>query len=312
MLRGPEDFDSLMELMNYFDTEAKCVAYFQQRRWGNTPICHHCGHDKAYRFSDGIRFKCAKCRKPFTVRQGTIFEDSKVPLRKWFIAIYLVTAHKKGISSHQLARDISVTQRTAWFMLQRIRHKLGVDNDPNEELEGVVEVDETFVGGKNKNRHYNKKVKNSQGRSFKDKTPVLGMMQRDGKVKTVVIPNTQGDIIQPILQQVVKEGSTVITDEWMAYKGLDKQYTHHVVNHGSGQYAIGKLIHTNTIEGFWAWLKRAYNGVYHYMSRKHLQQYAHEVTFRYNTRMMRGSERLNFALSLDSGALKYKQLIANH
>jgi transposase-like protein len=161
---APDTFSSLIELLDYFSTTKKCEEYIQVKRWGNSPICPHCEGEKIYKFSDGKRFKCGSCKKQFTVRIGTIFQDSNVPLRKWIIAMYLNTCHKKGISSYQLAKDIKVTQKTAWFMLQRIRYGLGHDT-ANEQLEGTVQVDETFVGGKNKNRHADKKVKNSQGRS---------------------------------------------------------------------------------------------------------------------------------------------------
>lgn len=295
--------------MEYFTSEDKCVEYFQAQRWAGDVVCPHCDHEKVYRFSDGKRFKCAGCKRLFNVKTGTIFEDSKLPLRKWFVAIHLVTCHKKGISSHQLARDIKVTQRTAWFMLQRIRHQLGVANDPDEQIDGVIEVDETFVGGKNKNRHRDKKVEKCQGRSFKDKTPILGIMQRGGIVKTIVVPNTNGDILKPLIEQIVAYGSRLISDEWQGYRGLNAFYQHEYINHGIGQYADGD-IHTNTIEGFWPWIKRSIMGVYHYVSRKHLQLYANEATFRYNTRNLPEGSRLQFVLTEARGSIKYKQLIA--
>ncbi len=331
-LKQPEDFDSLIELLDYFDTEEKCRAYFHNRRWSEQIICPHCENEKVYKFSDGKRFKCACCRKIFTVRTGTIFEDSNLPLRKWFIAIYLVTSHKKGISSHQLARDIKVTQKTAWFMLQRIRFQLGIIED-TEPLEGIVEADETFVGGKNKNRHKDKKVEKSQGRSFKDKTPVLGLMERQeveykerphkvisgktviekqivkpSRVRCAVVPNTKGESIQPIILDRIQTGSVLVSDEWMGYNGLNRYYEHFVVDHGRGQYAIGE-IHSNTIEGFWTWIKRAIMGVYHSVSRKHLQLYAFEATFRYNTRNEKQGMRLSFMLSGNHGKLFYNELI---
>lgn len=304
----PETFDSLIELMEYFNTEEKCIEYHAHRRWGDKPTCPHCEHEKVYKFSNGKTYKCAKCRKQFNVKTGTIFEESNVPLRKWFIAIYLLTSHKKGVSSHQLGRDIKVTQKTAWFMLQRIRHQLGIDNDPNEGLDGIIEVDETFVGGKNKNRHKDKKVKNSQGRSYKDKTPILGILQRYGKVKTIVIQDTKASTIQPLILQVVKPGSVLMSDEWMAYNGLNAVYDHNIVNHGAREYVNGNIF-TNTLEGFWAWIKRMIMGTYHYVSRKHLQYYANEATFRYNTRNEKQGARLALLLSTTIGSLRYKELI---
>jgi len=306
----PEDFGSIIELMDYFNTEEKCIKYHQHRRWGSNTCCPRCDHEKVYSFSDGKTFKCAKCRKQFNVRTGTIFEDSKISLRKWFIAIYLITSHKKGISSHQLGRDINVTQKTAWFMLHRIRFQLGMDNDPDEIIEGVVEVDETFIGGKNKNRHKDKKVEKCQGRSFKDKTPVLGLFNRStGRVKTFAISNTRGATIKPILFRIVRKGSVIISDEWQAYRGIDKYYDHYYVNHASKQYADGD-IYTNNIEGFWTWIKRMIMGVYHNISRKHIQSYANEATFRFNSRSVNKGFGLSFMLSSFSpGKLGYKSLI---
>ena len=303
-----DNFNSIIELISYFDTENKCLEYLEQKRWNGSIICPHCKNDKYYRFKDRKRFKCASCREQFTAKIGTIFEDSKISLKKWFVAIYLNTAHKKGVSSHQLAKDIKVTQKTAWFMLQRIRFGLGADNSLDETLEDTVEVDETFVGGKNKNRHADKKVKNSQGRSFKDKTPILGMMQRGGKVKTVVIPSTGREHVQPIVKKVVKPGTVLMTDEWWAYTGLNRIYDHYIVNHGAGEYVNGD-IHTNNIEGFWPWIKRMISGVYHSTSKKHLQFYANEATFRYNTRTMTDGCRLDQALTLINGRIKYHTLI---
>jgi transposase-like protein len=139
-LKGPENFDILIKMLAHFDTEQKCIDYCQLKRWGGNPICAHCNHSKVYKFSDGRRFKCAKCRKQFTVKTRTIFGDSNISFRKWFAAIYMAVNYRKGISSYQLARDIKVTQRTAWFMLQRIRHKPEFDNDPNRQLEDVVKA----------------------------------------------------------------------------------------------------------------------------------------------------------------------------
>lgn len=168
--RSPRNFDNLIDMVAYFNDDNNCRRYLIDWRWKGNISCPHCGNTKIYEFSDGRRFKCAGCRQQFTGKVGTIFEDSKVPMKKWFVAIYLITAHKKGISSYQLARDLKVTQKTAWFMLHRIRFGLGLNTEPEEQLEGIIELDETFVGGKNKNRHKDKKVEQSQGRSFKDKT----------------------------------------------------------------------------------------------------------------------------------------------
>ncbi len=297
------EFNSLYELTDYFHDEIDSIKYFAYKRWGDNPVCPFCDCEKVYSFSNGITYKCSHCRKQFNPRIGTIFENSKISMKKWFIAIYLISSHKKGISSYQLAKDISVTQKTAFNMLKKLRYAFKLAN-LGEMLDGVVEVDESFVGGKNRNRHKNKKVRNSQGRAFIDKTPVLGMLQRGGKLMAKVIPNTKAETIIPIIEKYVKKGSTIYSDEWWAYKNLHNNYTHAQVYHNIGVYGIGN-VHTNGIEGSWASLKRSIIGVYHSVSRKHLQKYVDEFVFRYNTRNMKEGERLNKILSLCCRNLTY-------
>lgn len=290
-----EEFSNLYELTDYFRTEEICMEYLSKMVWEEEVTCPFCDCKKVYHFSDGIRHKCSKCRKQFTARSNSVFGRSKVPLRKWFIALYLTSSHKKGISSHQLAKDIGVTQKTALSMLKRIRMIYSKINE-DLELEGVVELDETFVGGKNKNRHYDKKVPYSQGRSFKDKTPVFGMLQRGGMVIAKVVPDTKAKTLRPFIDKYISEGSTIYTDEWN-YGNIEEKYHHRNVNHGAHIYGMGD-IHTNTIEGFWSHLKRGIIGIYHNVSRKYLQLYVDEFSFRYNTREMTEIERMNKLLSL--------------
>lgn len=233
-----------------------------------------------------------------------MFDNSKIELQSWFIAIYLVTGHKKGISSLQLSRDLNVTQKTAWFMLQRIRNCFGIEN--NTDLVNEVEIDETYVGGKNKNRHNDKKVADSQGRSLKDKTPVLGMVERKGKVVAMKVENTKAETIIPQIVNIVK-GSTVYTDEYLSYRSLQKIYDHSFVKHNQGMYVDGR-VHTNTIEGFWSLLKRGIFGIYHFTSKKHLQKYVDEFVFRYNTRGNSDCFRFNLLLANSTNRLTYNQL----
>jgi len=303
--KSPEDFSSLFELMDYFKDEQTCLGYLAEQRWPDGIECPHCYHTKVYVLNGKVkRYKCGICRKQFTAKANTIFEDSKLPLRKWFAAIYLLLAHRKGISSYQLARDIKVTQKTAWFLAQRIRHAIKQGSFAKK-LDGVVESDETFVGGKNKNRHADKKVKNNQGRSFKDKTPVLGLVQRGGELRAFVVPNTKMEVLVPIILANVEQGSKLMTDEW--YSPING-YEHSIVMHSAKQYGNGDA-HTNTLEGFWALLKRSIIGIYHKVSPKHLQRYVDEAVYRYNTKHLTDGHKALILLTIVNGSLKYKQLV---
>lgn len=272
-------FSSLSELTANFPNEQTCIQYLEIVRWRGKPVSPFDATSKVYKCKDN-QYKCKNTGKIFNVRYGTMFHRSSVPLLKWYMAIWIFTTHSKGISSVQLSKDIGVTQKTAWNMLHRIRECFGGEN--NSKLEGVVQIDETFVGGKNKNRHWDKKVKNSQGRSFKNKTPVFGMKQTDGKVVAKVVENTKAKTLSKEIRKTIKVGSTIYSDEWN-YGNLSRRYHHEFVDHSRKQYAVGQVT-TNAIESFWALLKRGIIGVYHFVSRKHLQKYVDEFVFRHNTR----------------------------
>jgi transposase-like protein len=201
-------------------------------------------------------------------------------LQKWFLAISLVLNAKKGYSARQLARDIEVTKDTAWFVFMRIR-KAFVDH--SELMEGIIEADETYIGGKNKNRHNDKKTKGGQGRDGEDKTPVIGILQRDGKVKAKKAKDVSGKTLMSFIKQNVKQGSTVSTDEWKGYSKVSQKFIHLIVAHGKGEYVKGEA-HTNTLEGFWSLFKRGIVGQYHQISEKYLNRYVDEFCFRYNNR----------------------------
>lgn len=305
--KSPEQFSSLFELFEYFKDEQTCHGYLAEQRWQDGIECPHCECKNIYTLQGANkRYKCAKCRKQFTARANTIFEDSKIPLRKWFAAIYLILAHRKGISSYQLARDLKITQKSAWFLGHRIRHAIK-QGDFSKPLDGEVEIDETFVGGKNKNRHWDKKVKHSQGRSFKDKTPVMGLLQRHGELRAFVVPNTKLELLEPIIYEHVKFSSCLLSDEW--YRELP-EYNHGIVAHGKGIYVTGE-IYTNTLEGFWSHLKRSIIGVYHKVSPKHLQRYVDEAVYRYNNRLLSNGHKALLLLSKTNSSLKYRQLVYN-
>lgn len=298
----------LKDLFKKFSDEQVCRDFLVKQRWNGVPTCPHCGSTKSYVIEDGKRFKCGNqtCYKKYSVTVGTVFEASNIPLTTWFPALYLIANHKKGISSVQLAKDLGVTQKTAWFMLHRIREALRVKGSIL--LDDVVQADEVYVGGKNRNRHAEKKVPLNKNRSYEDKTPVLGLMHQSGYVTATVIPNVRQESLAPVIRQHVKSGAILVTDEHGPYKHLDGEYKHVIINHAGGSYARGAF-HTNTIEGFWAIFKRGYVGIYHYMSRKHLSRYFDEYTKRYNTRKMADGDRFALTLTQLEGRLSYKMLV---
>jgi transposase-like protein len=223
-------------------------------------------------------YRCNQCKEDFTVRTGTIFERSHVPLHKWVYAMYLLVTARKGISSMQLAKEIGITQKSAWFVLHRLREACG--GSDLSKLKGIIEIDETFVGGLEKNKHESKKLK--AGRGTVGKTPVLGMRERGGRTKAVPISSTDKETVQSTIRQHVEDGSILHTDEAGAYDGIKAlSFEHDTVNHSAGEFVRGSVT-TNGIESVFAVLKRGLIGVYHHTSKKHLGRYVDEFAFRLN------------------------------
>lgn len=299
-------FKSILQFQKEFDTDEKCREYLEQQRWHGTPACPFCGSLNVYKHPSGKKFNCREkqCRKIFSVTVGTIYENTKIPLSKWFLATYILSVHSKGISSLQLATWLNVTQKTSWFLNHRIRAMLA-DKSPVL-LNGIVEVDEVYIGGLESNKHKNKRTVKG---GAKGKTMVLGAVQRYGKVKTQVIPVTNIENIQKVITEFIEPDSTMHTDEHHAYNKLHETYNHKTVHHRSKEYVRGN-VHTNTIEGYWNILKKQINGIHHFVSPKHLQRYCNEASFRYNARLLKQDERFANALTQCETRLTYKQLIA--
>lgn len=290
-----------LNALHFQDADA-AREHLEQMRWPNGPVCVHCGGKEAYKLTakagsktpvrKGV-YKCADCREQFTVTIGSIFEDSKIPLNKWLLAIHLLCASKKGMSAHQLHRMVGVTYKSAWFMAHRIRFAMSQPSF-TEKMKGVVEADETYVGGKRRGKTFG-------GRSYTDKMPVFALVQRDGSVRSFHVHRVTADNLVSTIRKHVEQDACMVTDGFASYDGLGARFERHeVINHSKYEYARtaadGFRVHTNTIEGFFGLLKRGINGTYHQVGSQHLHRYLAEFDFRYSNRKIKDDARAALAL----------------
>lgn len=276
---------TLIEAVTYFADPQVCHEYMKSIKWPDGEItCPKCGEENIGEIKSRRLFQCkAKgCRKQFSVKVGTIFEDSPLPLQKWFVAVWCISNAKNGVSSCELARSIGVTQKTAWHMLHRIR--LAMQTKTFRKIQGQVEGDETFIGGRYSNMHKAKKDRMPKGRGIAGKVVVQGIIERGGEVQAKVVPNTKRSTLQRIIRDNVEPGSEVFTDTHASYAGLDDQFVHAMIDHAI-RYVDGK-VHTNSMENFWALLKRSLGGTYVSVAPEHLDAYLDEQVERFNARKL--------------------------
>jgi len=275
----------------YLKNEDAARAFVERLRWPNGPVCPHCSGTKVYRLNVANTsrrvLKCAGCRKQFSVTVGTIFEDSHIPLTHWLGAMQLLCSSKKGMSAHQLHRMLGITYKSAWFMAHRIRHAMS-QSVFTDKLGGIVEADETYVGGKAK-------------RGEDNKTPVFSLVERQGRVRSFVLPTVTAKNLKPMIREHVERTAHMMTDQWIGYRGLKKEFAgHDSVNHAREEWVRGNA-YTNTVEGYFSLLKRGLTGTYHHVSKQHLHRYLAEFDFRYNARYTDDAMRAALAVKAAEG-----------
>jgi len=285
---------TLQEAIVYFSDADRALAFAIMLRWPDGKIiCPRCGSAEHSFISTRRIWFCKGCKKQFTIKVGTIFEDSPLGMDKWMTAVWLIVNCKNGISSYEIARDLGITQKSAWFVIHRVRRAM--EQGSFMKFSGEIEADESFIGGKARNMHVSKRQRRITGTGGKDKTAVMGILERGGKVRTMVIPNRRKTAIQAEVKKHVEAGSALYTDALLSYDGLAGDYAHQVIDHAV-QYVDGR-VHTNGLENFWSLLKRSISGTYVSVEPFHLFRYLDEQSFRFNERKMTDAERFCFAMS---------------
>lgn len=288
---------NLINLIEQYSDETKCRQYLEALRWGDGVKCPRCGSDKISHIEKRDQYDCDKCRYQFSITAGTIFHDSHLPLWKWFLAVYLMTESKKGMSANQLKRSLGVSYKTAWYLCHRIRKTMEEElNMPK--LKGTIEVDETYVGGA-----YDKRRKRARW----EKPAVIGLMQRNGIFEARAIPSTGKRVLVGVVKERIDKKATIMTDELMAYRSLDKEFRHKSVNHGEEEWARGNIT-TNHVENAWSLFKRSLVGSYHQISAKHLDAYLDEFEWRFNNRNNQYLFRDTLIKLLNAPKMEFKAL----
>jgi transposase-like protein len=299
---------TLLEAVKYFADLDRCTEFMASLRWPDGVVCPRCSHDQTSFVKTRRLWQCRGCRKQFTIKTGSVMEDSPIGLDKWLPAIWMIVNAKNGVSSYEIHRALGITQKSAWFMLHRIR--LAMQCKTWEKLSGHVEVDETFIGGKARYMHKGKREAKIKGTGGYGKVAVMGLLERHGEVRCQVVPNVRRRSLDPTVREHVERGSNIYSDAFRSYSNLHDEYVHGVIDHAE-KYVDGH-VHTNNIENFWSLLKRSLKGTYVSVEPFHLFRYLDEQTFRYNKRI--GNDLYRFieaAKSMTGRRITYDKLTAN-